>query len=193
MDHVNSTGDVCLEKKDLDILDKYSAENDEIGHVINTCTELVQHTNYIGEMINSIADGDLPEKVEVLSDDDTAGLAVRKLVDNLNILFEDIHKSISQVASDMGQITNGALALARESSEQIASIKAMSGSIAELSEMSIKNDYEIKDTISNNAFPIKSYKPIDRKKFPKVVMLSDWMRNSENGDMIAEEDEELQN
>ena len=91
------------------------------------------------EMVERLADGDLTVHFQPKSDQDTMGVSLKKMVENLNDLFSDINTSSYQVSAGSKQIADSAQLLAQGSSEQATAIEQLSGSISDIAEKTNQN------------------------------------------------------
>jgi len=128
----SSTGDISLRPEDVENIGKYAKSKDEIGQTIASCAAFVGHVTDVGKSMEIIAAGDLTVELELLSENDTLGLDLKKMIENLNSMFADIQSSTNQVSKGSAQVSDGAQALAQGSTEQASSVEELSSSIAEI-------------------------------------------------------------
>lgn len=79
------------------------------------------------------------------SDKDTMGLALVKLLDDLNAIFLSMNVSADQVNAGAEQVSGGAQALSQGATEQASSIEELSASIMEVSEKIRETAGNVKD------------------------------------------------
>jgi len=139
MKKAGTTGDITLRPEDIAIIGKLAQQQDEIGQTIGSSAEFVGHVTEIAEKLEIIANGDLNFDVDLLSDDDTMGVSLKQMVDNLNSMFSEIQASTGQVSTGSKQVADGAQTLAQGSTEQAASIQQLSSSIAEIAQRTQTN------------------------------------------------------
>jgi len=139
MRKAGSTGDISLEQNDIDTINKFGRNTDEIGMTISGAASFVSHVTNFAHELGVIAGGDLSTDVDLLSESDTMGLSLKKMVDNLNIMFREIHMSTTEVSSGSKQVADCSQILAQGSTAQAASIQQLSGSIADISEKTKEN------------------------------------------------------
>ena len=132
MTKAGTVGDLTLQPEDIAIIAKLAESKDEIGQTIGSCATFVNHVTHISEELARIADGDLTAEIECLSDIDALGVGLKKMVDSMNALFGDINASSAQVSGGSRQIADGAQALAQGSTQQAATVEALSNSISEI-------------------------------------------------------------
>jgi len=101
-----------------------------------------------------IADGDLTVDIELLSEADTIGKSLQKMIDSLNSMFGDINATTIHVSSGSKQIAAGAQALAQGVTEQAATVEQLSASISALSSQT-KDNASMADRASVLADTIK--------------------------------------
>jgi len=139
MKKASSTGDIVLKPEDVGIIGKFAQVRDEIGQTISSCAAFVGRITDVGKNLEMVADGDLTAELALLSDRDTIGLDMKKMSDNLNIIFAEIGAAATQVSIGSKQVADGAQTLAQGSTEQAASIEELSSSIAEIAEKTKAN------------------------------------------------------
>ena len=157
MTKAGSTGDISLTQEDIEIIGAFSKNRDEIGRCIQGAVSFVNHVTAVNDALQVVAGGDLGADIALLSDKDTMGLSLRKMVDSLNEIFGEIHTSTEQVSTGARQIAYGAQALAQGSTEQAASVEELSSSISEIAQKTKDNAVlagkaaDFANTIKSNA------------------------------------------
>ena len=132
-------GDISLRQEDIEIINKFTNRKDELGQCINAATAFVGHMNSVSRELELIANGDLTSEVKTLSDSDTMGISLQKMLGNLNNMFAEINASTGQVSLGSKQVADGAQSLAQGATEQAASIQQLSSSIAQIAERTKAN------------------------------------------------------
>ena len=157
MKKAGSSGDLTLTPQDVDSIGKLSKNPDEIGQAIAGSASFVGHVTHIAGELETVANGDLNIEIKMLSNTDTMGKSMNKMVENLNSMFSEIHASTNQVSVGSKQVADGAQALAQGATEQAASIEELSSSIAEVAERTKDNAVtagktsKLSETIKENA------------------------------------------
>ena len=139
MSKAGSAGDIELTPKDAENIKYLSQLKDEIGQSIAGSASFVNHVSNIAKELETIAAGDLTSEVAVLSEKDTMGLSLKKMIANLNSMFSEIQSSTVQVSTGSKQIADGAQSLAQGSAEQASSIEELSSSISEIATKTKEN------------------------------------------------------
>ena len=139
MKHAAKTGDITLRAEDVALIEKISAQKDELGQCIAATAEFLGGINKEMDLLEKIADGDLTIEPFVLSDKDKIGKALSRVTDNLNEMFTEIHNASGQVSTGSKQIADGAQVLAQGSTEQAASMQQLSASIADIAKKTKTN------------------------------------------------------
>ena len=134
MNKAGTTGDIKLSPEDVDTIERISKVKDEIGQAISACATFVKRITEMGEILTRVADGDLSVDIEVLSDADMMGQALKNMINNLNLMFSEINIASSQVTSGASQVANSSQSLAQGSTEQAASVHQLSVSVNEITE-----------------------------------------------------------
>ena len=132
MKRAGSTGDITIGDADSALINKSSNGKDEISQTINGAAAFIQHITKIAGELEFVSGGDLTGELVLLSNDDTMGLSLKKMVDNLNSMFSEINSSTAQVSTGSAQIAGGAQALAQGSTQQAAAIQQVSSAISEI-------------------------------------------------------------
>ncbi|MDR1116963.1 MAG: methyl-accepting chemotaxis protein [Oscillospiraceae bacterium] len=133
MQKAGSTGDLTLSPEDVRNIENFSDAKDEIGSTIGSASIFVGRITEISKQLTAISDGDLTQEIKLLSEQDTMGMALKNMLENLNSMFSEINTSSEQVSSGSQQIASGAQLLASGSTEQAATIQELSSSISEIS------------------------------------------------------------
>ncbi len=151
------TGNLHFRDEEWANCDKLSQGKDEIGQTMKAFTQMMRKFVYYGDALNQVAERDLTVQVDTMGPQDTFGVAITQMTDNLNSIFEEINTSSMQVSTGSHQVADGAQALAAGSTEQAASVQELSSSIAEVAERtkdnSVKADQAAKlaNTIKGSA------------------------------------------
>ena len=139
MKKASTTGDIKLEAYDIETIQKYSKNKDEVGETIKAASEYIKHVTDAAKSLEMIAEGDFTVEVSVLSERDTIGNSMINMLSSFNNMFSEINASTSQVSSGSKQIAGGAQSLAQGSTEQAVSIEELSSSISEIATMTKEN------------------------------------------------------
>jgi methyl-accepting chemotaxis protein len=152
-----ATGDLSLQPENIKLIEELSKRKDELSMLSDGAAAFIQRIMYITEKLDSLASGDLTAKIEPLSNEDSMGHSVQKMVDSLNKMFGEINSAASQVSSGSQQISDGAQSLAQGSTEQTATVQELSASSTEIAEKTKNNAVkaeqaaELATTIKGNA------------------------------------------
>ncbi len=120
-------------------IEKYTARNDEIGHIAGAvsemCASLKNATNDIGRILGEMADENFAVDVEVnrgyyMGDFSLLAENLAAIKEKLTSVLSDIYVAADQVNSGSGQVAEGAQTLAQGTVEQTASIDALAGNLA---------------------------------------------------------------
>ena len=139
MNKASSTGDIVLRQEDMDVITRVSRIKDEIGQSIVACTAFVKRIIDVGEIMSKVAEGDLSVDIEVLSDADQMGKALKNMIRNLNLMFSEINTASSQVTAGASQVANSSQTMAHGSTEQAASIHQLSVSVNEITDKTMSS------------------------------------------------------
>ena len=139
MKKAGTTGDISLSQTDTGTIRKYAKVKDEIGQCIGATAGFINRITNVSKVLESVANGDLTPDISLLSDKDSLGLSLRKMTENLNEMFGEIHNSTAQVYMGAKQIADGAQSLAQGSTQQAASVEELSSAIGEIAEKTKEN------------------------------------------------------
>ena len=134
-----TTGEIVCAPEINEMFNRFKNNKDEIGQMITDCDNFMDSIIRVSDELAVIAGGDLTLDVATLSEKDTIGVSLKKVVTNLNGMFGEINSSTAQVSSASKQIADGAQALAQGSTEQAAVIEELSSSISEISQKTRSN------------------------------------------------------
>jgi methyl-accepting chemotaxis protein len=139
LNKAGSTGDITIDPNEEKFLESFMKNKDEIGQMIKHCGVFIDHVIKISEELESLATGDLTTDFEIISEVDTMGISVQRMVDSLNNMFHEINSSAEQVSSGSKLVADGAQALAQGSTEQTATVEELSSSISVIADKTKAN------------------------------------------------------
>jgi len=139
MHNAGTTGDSVFQAEDVESINKFSKNKDELGRLIAAAASFVGRITDVSAILEKIADGDITTELSLLSDKDTIGKALKKMTTGLNSMFCEINTSAIQVSTGSNQVADGAQALALGATEQAASIEELSSSINEIADRTKNN------------------------------------------------------
>ena len=149
------TGDFRLKEEELAIISRCKENKYEPGEIATAVVSLMEEILREMEAMERIAGGDVSFSPTVLSENDTIGLSLTKVVDSLNAVLAEINAMANQVSSNTEQISSGTQMLAQGSTEQAATIEEISASTSEIS-LRIKEGAEMAAKAAELANAIKS-------------------------------------
>jgi len=154
MKKASSTGDIELTPEDHETINRFSSLKDEIGQTIAAVASFVKRVNEVASSLEKISNNDLTTELPLLSDRDTMGLSLNKMINTLNTMFIEINSSTGQVTTGSNQIAESAQSLAQGSTEQAASIEQLSASISEIARKT-KDNADLAERAADLAHTIK--------------------------------------
>lgn len=107
---------------------------DELGDLANSVENLVTQLEKRAEVSNSIAAGDLTQRVEVLSEEDSLGKALKKMVDNLVGMIESIKgnsENLNQSSSHLSKISKSLLGEASETTTKTTNASSTTDEVSD--------------------------------------------------------------
>lgn len=136
MDLNLQSGSLELQEKDIETIEEYSRHNDELGLCIRGIAKLIQRLIAINEKLYLVAEGDLTIEISVLSEQDSVGISLTRMINGLNNRFHTIQRTAAlvedgaaQIAKGSDNIAKGTHDLAAGSTEQAAAIEEILSSI----------------------------------------------------------------
>jgi methyl-accepting chemotaxis protein len=106
--------------------------NDEIRDVVDQVNIMTANLRASAQVADQIADGDLTVKPQALSDKDTLGLALVRMVDRLRDVIGDATEAARNVASGSQEMSATAEQLSQGATEQASSTEEASASMEEM-------------------------------------------------------------
>ncbi|MCL2163118.1 MAG: methyl-accepting chemotaxis protein [Oscillospiraceae bacterium] len=150
MSDLTTTGNFHISDNTIHEIEEFRHRKGVIGEISSSFGSLIEMMQRKLTTILDVADGNLATQVVHRSPEDSYGEAIQKMVDDLNEMFIDIHRSAELVSSDSKQISDGAQSLASGSTEQAASIQELSSSISEIAD-TIRSNAELADSATKLA------------------------------------------
>ncbi|MCL2071522.1 MAG: methyl-accepting chemotaxis protein [Oscillospiraceae bacterium] len=135
-------GDLNISAEEQKKLNSYAVYKDEIGQLTANCSAFIDHVVLSGNELNTIANGDFTIVVKLLSEKDSLGLSLQKMLSSFNGMFGEINTASNQVNSGGMQVSGAAQALSQGATEQASAVEQLSASIHEISE-------QVKDNSAN--------------------------------------------
>ena len=106
--------------------------DDEVGHLAQALNDMAEDIEKRAKLAKVIASGDLTHDVELSSDKDVLGHALRTMSENLNQLVGQVNESAVQIDSGSSQVSDASQSLSQGSVEQASSLEEISSSMTEI-------------------------------------------------------------
>lgn len=113
--------------------------NDELGQLCHALNDMSESLEQRAAIIGKVADGDLRVRVPLLSDKDTLGLEMDKMLKNLDHTLMETAITSQQVASGSNQISGAAQSLSQGGAETAASLEEITATVTQLASQSNSN------------------------------------------------------
>lgn len=142
---------------DLDVYIPEIKTTDEVGRLANSFVNMVESTRNEVQVLETVANGDLSASVQLRCENDSMGIAIRKMIESLNITFTEVNGVSLEVAENAKGVSESSLSLAQGATEQTAAVAALGNSIAKVAEKTLENAKmatdaaKLGDTIKHNA------------------------------------------
>ncbi len=106
--------------------------NDEIGRLAQALNRMAESLDEKAQFAKRIAEGDLSHDIELSSERDVLGKALKMMLDNLNNIFATIHQASEQVAYGSQKVAESSQSLSQGATESASSLEEISANISEL-------------------------------------------------------------
>ncbi|NMA64852.1 MAG: methyl-accepting chemotaxis protein [Clostridiaceae bacterium] len=134
---------------DVTITDLYKDETGQLARSFKTLAESIQEQTHLAE---KMADGDFSMRIDIRSEHDVLGIALNKLLDNINEAMGNVVTSADQVATGAKQISQSSIVLSSSSTEQASSVEELTASVEEIAaqtELNAKSANEANELTKN--------------------------------------------
>ncbi|MCP3380838.1 MULTISPECIES: methyl-accepting chemotaxis protein [unclassified Bradyrhizobium] len=109
-----------------------ASSNDEIGDLIKSLNAMTVNLNATAALANQIAQGDLTVEAKALSDKDTLGLALERMVEKLRQIVSEALTAAQNVSAGSQELSASAEQLSQGATEQASSAEEASSSMEEM-------------------------------------------------------------
>ncbi|WP_407158161.1 methyl-accepting chemotaxis protein [Bradyrhizobium sp. STM 3557] len=109
-----------------------SKSDDEIGDVLKSLNAMTTNLNATASVANEIANGNLTVAAKPLSDQDTLGLALERMVEKLRQIVSEALTAAQNVSAGSQELSASAEQLSQGATEQAASAEEASSSMEEM-------------------------------------------------------------
>ena len=169
--------DIDMGKVDIELV-KY--HNDEFGELVDSYKEVIDNIKHQAQIAEEVSQGNLTIQVDVKSNEDVMGNALKKLVeDNLNALT-NISDAGSQVTVSSSQVASASQALAQGSTQQASAIQQITASIDEIAEKTKGNAEEANSAAGLVARAIADVQRGNKQMQDMMVAMQDINKSSES-------------
>jgi methyl-accepting chemotaxis protein len=105
---------------------------DELGEMMNAMNAMVDNLQNTANVAASIAEGDLTVQATVLSDKDTLGRALERMIANLQNTVREVTAAADNVATGSSEMSSASQQLAQGASEQSAAAEESTSAMEEM-------------------------------------------------------------
>ncbi len=154
---VGHSGDFVFDNRLKTVMKDVAQNKDEIGECMVAFTSMIDRFLELDHVLTTISNGDISMKIQKISDKDTMGIAMEKMVTNLGSTFGQIGNTSDEVAVSAKEIAENSIHLAQAATEQTAAVEALVRSINNVSQKTKENSAmainaaRLGDTIKSNA------------------------------------------
>ncbi len=126
-----STGDLSIQ---LD----YEG-TDEISHMKRAFHNMIVALQHKEQSAHLIAEKDLTQEIEITSKEDTLGVSLTQMQENLRALIFSIHRATIQIDGGANELSDMSQDLSQSSTEQAASLQEITDSMAAIEQGTVAN------------------------------------------------------
>lgn len=113
--------------------------DNEIGDLFDSFQIMISNIRNNATIACEIAKGDLSIEINEKSDEDILGLALKKLVEDNNMVLSNIKESSIQLTAGASQVASASQALAQGSTEQASAIEQITASMEDIAKKTNDN------------------------------------------------------
>ena len=139
LSQMRDTGSLEFPENQWQNAEKLSKGKDDISRALADFLGMLKRFSYYGKCLETISARDLSDKVDIISDKDTCGVALINMQSNLSSIFEDLQSVSHKVATGSKEIASDSLTVAQLNSEQADSVQKLSTSIADIAQKTKEN------------------------------------------------------
>ena len=108
------------------------SSNDEIGDLVKSLNAMTQNLNATAKIADAIAGGDLTVEATRLSDKDTLGISLARMLEKLRVIVSDAVLAAQNVSAGSQELSASAEQLSQGASEQASAAEEASASMEEM-------------------------------------------------------------
>jgi methyl-accepting chemotaxis protein len=108
------------------------SSNDEIKDLVNALNRMTANLRATAQVADAIADGDLTVEAKPMSDRDSLGLALERMLAKLKSVIADVTSAVGNVSSGSQELSASAEQLSQGATEQASSMEEASASMEEM-------------------------------------------------------------
>ncbi|MEA4842002.1 MAG: methyl-accepting chemotaxis protein [[Clostridium] symbiosum] len=142
---VEASEHLALGRVDIDLSDLDS--KDETGILAASFSKMLDGIRKQVVVAEQISNGDFTQSVPLRSNEDTLGLALQKIKNDLNETLQLIRTAAEQVNSGAGQVAAAAQLLSSGATEQAATVEELNASIASVSQQAELNTTSVHNAV----------------------------------------------
>lgn len=136
---IGRTGDLQVEENAQKALRKVASGKDETAQCTEALLVLMERLHIVDGMLAQVAGGDLTGTVALQSPKDTMGLAVQKMIVNLNQKFSMLVQATGQVNRKTDDLSAGSQMLANGAQSQAESVSQLAASVHDVGQKTEQN------------------------------------------------------
>jgi methyl-accepting chemotaxis protein len=115
----------------------------------STLAQLGGEPNYVSQIVNHMANGDMTSEIKLANGDNSSMLySIKKMVEKLSQIITEVRSATDNISSASEQVSSTAQSLSQATSEQAASVEETSASVEQMSASVAQNTENAKVTDS---------------------------------------------
>ena len=105
---------------------------DELGVLTRALDAMADSLEQKAELAERVAGGDISQEVELASEQDRLGLALRKMTDDLNNILHQVQTACDQIATGSNEVADSSQSLSQGATESASSLEEIAASMNQL-------------------------------------------------------------
>jgi methyl-accepting chemotaxis protein len=133
------TGKIFYAPEQLAQAHELAKHKDEAGTAMLYILKYLDRLAEIGRLLEKVAAGDLTASINVLSEEDSMGIYIKEMLDNLNVIFSTITETEGQLNINAESVASGAQSLASASENQASSVERVLEAVSNIRDKTAEN------------------------------------------------------
>ncbi len=126
-------------KLDIEVDENILKRKDEIGKLGNICKSLIEFEKGKERILLALANNNWDVEYSIRSDQDTLGIAINKLIKNINSFFTHVNSISDEVNNNAQQVNESSQSLSQGATTSAASLEEITSTMTEIGSQSKTN------------------------------------------------------